>query len=74
MEVHFKPELEAKVTEAAAREGRDPDQFLQEVIERYFDEEARLAEAVKCGEVALDRGEYLTHEEVGHRLARFLRF
>ncbi|HLH19711.1 MAG TPA: hypothetical protein VKX45_20985 [Bryobacteraceae bacterium] len=66
MEVHFTPELEAKVTEAAAREGRDPDRFLQEVTARYFDEEDRFIEAVKRGEAALDRGEYLTHAEVGH--------
>ena len=31
-----------------------------------------LSEAVKRGEDALERGEYLTHEQVGERLRRFL--
>ena len=37
-----------------------------------LDEEARFAEALKRGEEALDRGEYLSHEQVGQRLQRFL--
>jgi hypothetical protein len=37
-----------------------------------FEEEARFVEAVKRGEEALQRGESLTHEQVGQRLRRFL--
>jgi predicted transcriptional regulator len=72
MEVHFPPELEAKLTHSAARQGRNPDEFVQDVVSRYFDEETRFIEAVERGEEALQRGEYLTHEEVGQRLQRFL--
>jgi predicted transcriptional regulator len=72
MEVHFTPELEAKLTEAAAQKGRNPDELVQDVLAQYFEEEARFAEAVKRGEEALQRGEYLTHEQVGQRLQRFL--
>jgi predicted transcriptional regulator len=72
MEVHFTPEIEAKLTQSAAQTGRDPDRFVQEVIARYFEEETRFAEAVERGEDALQRGEFLTHEEVGQRLQRFL--
>ncbi len=72
MEVHFTPELEAKLAQSAAQKGRNPDQFVQEVIEKYFDQEARFAEAVQLGEDALVRGEHLTHEQVGERLQRFL--
>jgi predicted transcriptional regulator len=53
--------------------GRNPDQLVQDVVTRYFDEERRFIEAVNSGEAALQRGEYLTHEEVGQRLERFLR-
>jgi predicted transcriptional regulator len=42
------------------------------VLASYFEEEARFVEAVKRGEDALQRGEYLTHEQVGQRLQRFL--
>ena len=73
MDVHFTPELEAKLTQSAARQGRRPDEPVQEVITRYFDEGTRFVEAVKRGEDALHRGEHLTHEQVGERLQRFLR-
>jgi predicted transcriptional regulator len=73
MQVHFTPELEAKLAQSAAQQGRNPDELVQEVVARYFDEESRLIEAVTRGEEALQRGEYLTHEQVGKRLERFLR-
>jgi predicted transcriptional regulator len=38
----------------------------------YLDDEDRFVEAVKRGEHALERGEYLTHQQVGERLRRFL--
>ena len=73
MEVHFPPELEAKLVHSAAQQGRNPDELLQDVVTRYFEEEARFVGGVKRGEEALQRGEYLTHEQVGRRLERFLR-
>jgi predicted transcriptional regulator len=73
MEVHFTPELEAKLTQSATEQGRNPDELVQEVVARYFDEESRFIQAVNRGEEALRRGEYLTHEQVGQRLERFLR-
>lgn len=72
MEVHVTGELEAKLTHSAAKQGRNPDDLVQDVLTSYFEEEARFIEAVKRGEDALQRGEYLTHEEVGRRLHRFL--
>ena len=72
MEVHVTGELEAKLTQSAAMQGCNPDQLVKEALTRYFQEEARFVEAVKRGEEALERGEYLTHEQVGQRLQRFL--
>jgi predicted transcriptional regulator len=72
MEVHFPPELEAKLARSAAKQGRNPDELVQDVVTRYFEEEARFVEAVTRGEDALRRGDYLTHEQVGERLQRFL--
>ena len=73
MEVHFTAELEAKLSQSAARQGRSPDDLVQEALARYFDEEARFIEAVKRGEDVLQKGEFLTHEQVAGRLERFLR-
>jgi predicted transcriptional regulator len=72
MEVYFTPELEERLAQFAAQQGRAPDELVRQVVSRYFDEECRFADAVKRGEEALDRGEYLTHEQVGQRLQRFL--
>jgi predicted transcriptional regulator len=72
MEVLFPPEIQARLALSAARQGRNPDELVQQVVARYFDEESRFADAVKRGEEALQRGEYLTHEQVGQRLQRFL--
>jgi predicted transcriptional regulator len=73
MEVHFGPDLEAKLAQSAAQQGRNPDELVKEVVARHFDEESRFAEAVKRGEEALQQGKHLTHEQVGRRLDRFLR-
>jgi len=59
------PDLEAKLTQSAAQQGRHPDELGQDVLAQYFDEETRFVASV-------ERGEYLTHEEVAERLKRFL--
>lgn len=72
MEVHFTPEQEAKLAQAAAQQGRNPGDLVRQVVARYFDEESRFVDAVRRGEEALDRGDSLSHEQVGKRLQRFL--
>lgn len=72
MELHVTGELEAKLTHSAAMQGRRPDELAQDVLTRYLEEEDRFVEAVIRGEDALQRGEYLTHEQVGQRIQRFL--
>jgi len=72
MEVHFNPDLQAKLTQRATQQGRKLDETVQDFVARYFEEEDRFIEAVKRGEAALERGEFLTHEQVGDRLRRFL--
>ena len=72
MELNLGHELEAMLAHSAARQGCNPDELLQDVLKRYFEEEARFTEAVNRGEQSLARGEFLTHKQVGHRLQRFL--
>jgi predicted transcriptional regulator len=71
MEVNLTPEQHHQLTELATQQGRDAGALAQEAISRYLAEEARFIAAVKLGEEALDRGEYLTHDQVGERLNRF---
>ena len=70
MEVHLTPEQQDQLAELAAQRGRDADALAQEAISWYLAEEARFIKAVKLGGSALERGECLTHEQVGERLDR----
>jgi hypothetical protein len=72
MELHFTRELEARLTESAAKQGRNVEDVALDILARYFEEEERFVEAVKLGEDALAQGDYLTHEQVRERLSRFL--
>jgi predicted transcriptional regulator len=72
MEVLFTPEIEARLARSAAEQGRNPDELVQQVMARYFDEESRFVDAVNRGEKALESGEYLTHEQVAQRLPSHL--
>lgn len=72
MDVHFTPDLQARLRQRAQEHGCDLRDVVQDVVARYFAEEDRFVEAVKRGEAALERGEFLTHEQVGESLRRFL--
>jgi predicted transcriptional regulator len=72
MEVHFPPDLEVKLAQSAAEQGRNPDELVRQVVSRYLHEENRFVDAVARGEEALQRGDFLTHEQLGQRLERFL--
>jgi predicted transcriptional regulator len=70
MNVHITPEQEARLTEIARRIGRQPDDLVQEAVNQLLGENARFLEAVEQGFRSLDAGRFITHEEVGARLAR----
>ena len=70
MQVHLTPEQEARLVELAARDGRSPDQLVQEAFDRFFEADSDFVEAVMKGLASLDRGEYVSHEEVGKRIDR----
>ncbi len=72
MEVHLDPELQARLGRLAAERGSDASALAREAIERLVDYEAWFVREVEKGIAAAERGEILTHEEVGERLARFL--
>lgn len=74
MEIHFDADLQVRLAERAAQQGRNPDELVQDVVAHYFELEDRFVKAVEHGEAALERGEVLTHEQVGERLKRFLRY
>jgi predicted transcriptional regulator len=72
MEVNLDPGLQAKLTRLAAMEGRDADTLVQEAIERLVDYDEWFIGEVEKGLTQIERGEMLTHEEVGARIEKLL--
>ena len=46
MEVHFTPEVEARIKALASDTGREPDELVQEVVAARLDELTELREAL----------------------------
>ena len=73
MEVHFTPELQAKLDRVAAENSSGADEYVQQLVEQYLDHDAWFRQRVRKGLDQLDRGEFLTHEEVGAHIEQMLR-
>jgi predicted transcriptional regulator len=73
MEVSFKPDLLAKVNRIAAENNSGPEEYVHQLVEHYVDHDAWFREQVKNGLDQLDRGEFLTHEQVGSRIEQMFR-
>jgi len=67
MEVHFTPELQAKLDRVAADIASGADEYVQQLVEHYMDHDVWFRQKVTGGLKQLDRGEFLTHEQVGAR-------
>jgi predicted transcriptional regulator len=72
MEIHLNPNVQAKLARIAAERGRDVEVLAKEVTERFVDYDEWFINEVEKGLGQIDRGEVLTHEEVGVRIERLL--
>ena len=70
MEVHFTPERQARLDQVAARTGKDPQQLIDEAIDRMLDYDERFLAAVEEGRESVRRGDVLEHDEVVERIER----
>lgn len=73
MEVHLKPELQARVDRAAKESNSGPEEYVQQLVEHYVDHDVWFRQQVKKGLEQLDRGEFLTHEEMRGRIEQMFR-
>lgn len=73
MNVHVSAEQEALLADLAHRTGRKVEDLVHDVIDYLVTDKARFLEAVEKGMASLDRGEFVTHEEVQDRLERIFR-
>jgi len=72
MEVHFSPELEAKLDRLATQQGRDTESLVREAVELLLDYDEWFAREVEKGLDQIDSGKVLEHDEVGKRLEQRL--
>jgi predicted transcriptional regulator len=72
MELKLTPELQAKLDEVAAQQGRDAQSLVQDAVERLVDYDQWFVREVEKGLAQIERGEVLEHEEVGARLEKLL--
>jgi predicted transcriptional regulator len=70
MEVNFTPELEAKLDRIAEANCRGVGDYVRQLVETYVDHDAWFRTKVTTSLERLDRGEFLTHQEVGARLEK----
>ena len=70
MEVHFTPELQAKLDRVAAENNSGADEYVQQLVERYLEDDASFRAAVRKGMEQADRGEFIEEEEMDARVAR----
>jgi predicted transcriptional regulator len=70
MEVNFTPELEAKLDRFAEANRRAAGDYVRQLVETYVDHDVWFREKVTASLERLDRGEFLSHEEVGARLEK----
>jgi len=72
MEVHLTRDVEAKLARLAAEQGRNAQALAQEAIEHFVDYDEWFIREVEKGLEQIDRGEFLTHEDVGERLEKLI--
>ena len=73
MEISFTPEMEERLTQIASQTGKGADEVVQELVANYMQHDAWFRQEVANGLASLDRGESVSHDEVGRRMERRLR-
>ncbi|MBV9771126.1 MAG: hypothetical protein JOZ32_16260 [Bryobacterales bacterium] len=72
MEVHFTPEQEAQIAQAAKANGTDPEKLVMDAALRFIDD-ANFRAAVLEAKAYADRGEFIEEDEMDARLEAMLR-
>ena len=73
MEVRLSPNQESALRRVAAATGRDPEALVQDAVDQLLDYDRWFRDQVQIGLAQADRGEFVTHEEVGERIGRLFR-
>lgn len=72
MEVQLTAEQEAQLEQLATSSGTNPEALVQNAVLHMLDEGAQFFNGVRRAEAEFKRGDFLTHEQMGERIQRFL--
>ena len=70
MEVHLNSDLQAKLVQLAADQGRSTEALIGEAVERLLNYDEWFVREVEKGLAAADHGELIGHDEVGRIVER----
>lgn len=70
MEVHFTPEQEAQLSQAAAHLGEDAEQLVKDAAIPVLEEDIAFRAAVRKGIEQADRGEVIEEDEMDVHVKR----
>ncbi|MBI4905444.1 MAG: hypothetical protein HY820_17555 [Acidobacteria bacterium] len=70
MEVHFPPEVETRLHQAASAAGKDAEQLVRDTVNQMLESRARFIAGVERGIDQANRGEVVDHQIVRDRLDR----
>jgi predicted transcriptional regulator len=68
MEISFAPELEARLNRIASEAGKGPDEVVRELVANYLDHDEWFRQEVAKGLASLDRGRFVSHEDVRRQM------
>jgi predicted transcriptional regulator len=70
MEVHFPPDVERRLHQAASANGKDAEQLVKDTVARMLENQARFIAGVQRGIAQADSGEFVEHKDVLNRIDR----
>lgn len=73
MTIDLTPEQEALVLDTAAHEGKSVGELVTDTLRWFAHKEQADRESIERGIQQADRGEFLSHEEVGRRIEHMLK-
>jgi predicted transcriptional regulator len=73
IEVPLNSELQEKLNRVAAENNSGAEEYVRQLVEYYLDHDQWFRQQVKKGLGQLDRGEFVSHEEIGTRLDQMFR-
>lgn len=70
MEVHFPPEVESQLQQAAVASGKNAEQLVKDTVARMLEDRARFFAGAQKGIEQADQGELIDHKDVVSRIDR----